>query len=448
MKKSILTFFMLLAAIGLVLSATVHCCALFGWKFPFPDLAWSLHGGIFVVWFPAVFMAQKLAKGCPRKDLWKVALRGCPPWLKGMTYFFLGYAVLNFFLFSSGSSYGKHDYSGIGGFSGHWMAFYAAALALLYSALHTDLAAPVVSRSEPAAAPISSPPQQARQAGAPTGPSSRALRTGNVVIFLCCYLALSAFLLSRFLPGKNLLALEWNDTTLFIVPVITLLFAPIASCIIVVIFMKVRYGLDDDAAGGLANIRVSDLFFTDADDYGAPMPQRRSGEQPRWVKVVVPLFMLLVFATLTYQNYADRGRPKPDNDRIIASAAGISPQTVKNITVRLWKGGDDRPVTLDEAARTELASRIGRMQPAPSGASMRYGKWQYYRGIDIDAEKPGQYRIVLMSRGDGPVLGSFQITGEPISYNLYFDADDLWRWLKQLPIIAWQEDSTGPITPR
>lgn len=141
MKKILLTPFIILASIGLVLSVTVHLCALLGINIPFAKEAWGLHGGIFIVWLPAVIVAQRLSKDFKQKDLWKAALRGCPTWMQYITYFFFGYAILNFALFMLGataSHAGKNELNELRGFSGHWMAFYSAAMAILYSATHYE----------------------------------------------------------------------------------------------------------------------------------------------------------------------------------------------------------------------------------------------------------------------------------------------------------------------
>jgi len=140
----ILTPFMYLAGLGLVLSLIVHISALLGLPSPFGAISWGLHIGIFVVWIPAVIVMNSLVKDFKQKDLWKAALRACPKWMKYLTYFFFGYAILNFVLFvimdiSDGS--GKGSGSGTPsnvyrGFSGHWMAFYCVAMAILYSAIH------------------------------------------------------------------------------------------------------------------------------------------------------------------------------------------------------------------------------------------------------------------------------------------------------------------------
>ena len=66
-----------------------------------------------------------------------MVLRGALDWMRYMVYGFFGYAFLNFALFMAKAPSGHAE--GIPaivwrGFSGHWMLFYSAALATLYSA--------------------------------------------------------------------------------------------------------------------------------------------------------------------------------------------------------------------------------------------------------------------------------------------------------------------------
>ena len=140
----VLTPLMYLAGLGLILSVIVHVLSLFGMPSPFGETSWVLHGGIFVVWLPTVLALNKLGKDFKRKEIWKAALRACPKWMKNMTYFLFGYAILNFAVFiisdfTGGGSTGDHgDTPAIvfRGFSGHWMAFYCVAMATLYTAIH------------------------------------------------------------------------------------------------------------------------------------------------------------------------------------------------------------------------------------------------------------------------------------------------------------------------
>ena len=134
----VLAPFMYLAGLGLILSLIVHISALLGMPSPFGENSWGLHIGIFIVWIPAVIAMRSLVKDFKQKDLWKAALRACPNWMKYLTLFFFGYAILNFVLFavidiSGGKGTPTNVYRG---FSGHWMAFYSAAMAILYSAIH------------------------------------------------------------------------------------------------------------------------------------------------------------------------------------------------------------------------------------------------------------------------------------------------------------------------
>ena len=142
--KTVLYFFAAFSAVGLVLSLASHAAALMGTSGPLGDHVWELHIGIFVVWIPAVFASTRLTRNVPRKDAWKAALRGCPDWMKYMTYGFFGYALLNFASLFITAPHGMPAVQGGGpglmppqivrGFSAHWMAFYSAALALLWSA--------------------------------------------------------------------------------------------------------------------------------------------------------------------------------------------------------------------------------------------------------------------------------------------------------------------------
>jgi hypothetical protein len=132
--------FLLLAVVGFFLSVAAHCLALAGVPIPGGKLAWGLHVGIFVVWIPTVLVAYQSARYANRKDHWKVTLAGCPPWMRRGLYVVFGYAILNFALFlapnPSKQSMNDVSLSAIRGFSGHWMLFYGAAFAVLYSRIH------------------------------------------------------------------------------------------------------------------------------------------------------------------------------------------------------------------------------------------------------------------------------------------------------------------------
>lgn len=128
--------FVWLSAIGLLVSLWVHVGALMGRGIP--SALWVLHVGIFVVWLPAVIVAQRLAGNTNRKDFWKVVLKGAPDWVRYMMYLLFAYEFVNFMIsMGQSSNGGRHTASSAAdwrGFSGLWMVFYSAALAILYSA--------------------------------------------------------------------------------------------------------------------------------------------------------------------------------------------------------------------------------------------------------------------------------------------------------------------------
>lgn len=105
---------------------------------PFGFSPWPLHVGIFVVWLPAVLVAQRLSKEFPQKDMWKATLRGCPPWMRKTLYILFVYAFLGFFAFIALDASSGKEASTVRGFSGHWLIFYFAAYAILYSAINVS----------------------------------------------------------------------------------------------------------------------------------------------------------------------------------------------------------------------------------------------------------------------------------------------------------------------
>jgi hypothetical protein len=145
MTQILLPPLMLYAACGLALSLVVHILSFFGIQLGGKNLFFGLHIGIFPLWIPVVLIAQKMSGGASRKDFWKAALAGCPPWMRYMTYGFFIYAFINFAIFfiltASHPSVkgGDPPAEVLHGFSGHWMAFYAAGLAVLTSTYYRGL---------------------------------------------------------------------------------------------------------------------------------------------------------------------------------------------------------------------------------------------------------------------------------------------------------------------
>ena len=136
---------MVYAACGLVLSLIVHVLSWFGIELGGTKLFFALHIGIFPLWIPVVFIGrQMVGSGMRRGDFWKAALSGCPLWMKYMTYGFFGYAIFNFALFAMNAPTGPKlgvdvPATVVHGFSGHWMAFYSAGLAVLTTAYRRGL---------------------------------------------------------------------------------------------------------------------------------------------------------------------------------------------------------------------------------------------------------------------------------------------------------------------
>src|SRR5262249_25867443 len=131
--------FIVAGALGLIASIVVHLSTVIGVPNPLGRAAWALHAGVFVVWFPAVLVGIRLSRDFKNKDLWRAALRGCPPWLTYAAGAFFVYALINFALFMLTSVHGKPTESQeLRGFSGHWMAFYAVGIAMLYSSTRAE----------------------------------------------------------------------------------------------------------------------------------------------------------------------------------------------------------------------------------------------------------------------------------------------------------------------
>jgi hypothetical protein len=146
MTQALLLPLMVYAACGLALSLVVHILSFFGLALGGNWLFTTLHVGIFPLWLPVVLIAQKMTSGTTRRDFWNAAFSGCPPWMKYMTYGFLGYAILNFVIFTflipahpPPRQAGAPPAAVVHGFSGHWMAFYSAGLAIVTTAYRRGL---------------------------------------------------------------------------------------------------------------------------------------------------------------------------------------------------------------------------------------------------------------------------------------------------------------------
>lgn len=135
--------FLALAALGFGVSLLVNVLAWLNIAPPFGNAAFVLHLGVFVVAVPLLLMAQQGSPTGERKDFWKVALRGCPLWLRRSVPVIFVYDVVNFLflvLNARPKSYPVTSTPPIvfRGFSGHWMAFYCLAFAVFYSWSQTN----------------------------------------------------------------------------------------------------------------------------------------------------------------------------------------------------------------------------------------------------------------------------------------------------------------------
>jgi hypothetical protein len=141
--KPLIGFSAFLSIIGLVLSIWVHVGALFGRQVAPDYFFWGMHIGVFVVFFPAVLVAQKRIGSANRKDFWKAITKGSPDGLRYLLYFFFAYTSIIFFVSFVEAPPGTvpkgqtpaiqwRDFSAI------WMVFYCASFAILSSALHSS----------------------------------------------------------------------------------------------------------------------------------------------------------------------------------------------------------------------------------------------------------------------------------------------------------------------
>ncbi|MHB1556013.1 MAG: hypothetical protein ACYC61_00905 [Isosphaeraceae bacterium] len=124
-----------------MLSRVAHGCALLGLPQPLGTATMGLHVAIFAVWLPDMIVSSQMVRGTRPDDFWRFVLRRCPPWMRQMAYGFFGYALVKFMIVVSIEGFKKQPAEALVPpevfrvFSGHWMAFYSMALAVLYSRL-------------------------------------------------------------------------------------------------------------------------------------------------------------------------------------------------------------------------------------------------------------------------------------------------------------------------
>ncbi len=140
MAALLLPFF-ILAAIGLAAMLAIHVSALGGFVWPFDHYFKLIAPGAFVVFLPAVLVMNRLTRDFKQKDLWRAALRGCPPWMRHAFYVVFGYACVGFFafpfVFGGGMDTPANQARSM---SGVLLIFYLTPVVVLYSAMHAETA--------------------------------------------------------------------------------------------------------------------------------------------------------------------------------------------------------------------------------------------------------------------------------------------------------------------
>lgn len=131
--------FLALAGIGMAATAAVHIAALFGNIDPFEQTLRILGPGVFVVFLPTVLVMTRLTRDFKQKDIWRAALRGCPPWMYRAFYAIFIYCWAGFFilpmLYGGGMDAEANKARGM---SGGLLIFYVISFAVLYSATRAE----------------------------------------------------------------------------------------------------------------------------------------------------------------------------------------------------------------------------------------------------------------------------------------------------------------------
>jgi hypothetical protein len=126
---------MWLSAIGFVACFTIHAAALFGMQLISERNVVPFFAGSFIVYVPAVLVANWLARNFKQKECLKAALRGCPRWMRTTVNFLGAYAVLSFIAVVV-VGHGEPSPKGQAAmFSAYGMAFDWTSFAILFSAM-------------------------------------------------------------------------------------------------------------------------------------------------------------------------------------------------------------------------------------------------------------------------------------------------------------------------
>ncbi len=123
--------FQALALAGFSVSVTSHFLAITGMVETFPSQVRLMHGGILLVFLPAIVAGNEVS----RKDFWRMVLGVCPTWVRWVFKVVTTYAFLNFILTAPQEKVfaGGLTSEVVRGHSGYWMFFYFAAFVMLYA---------------------------------------------------------------------------------------------------------------------------------------------------------------------------------------------------------------------------------------------------------------------------------------------------------------------------
>jgi hypothetical protein len=153
----VLPLFEALAIVGFALSVLVNVGTLISRWTP-PGYFWALQVGIFLVFFPALFVAQKRVGSTNRKDFWKVILKGAPDWMKYFLYALFVYAAaigipswLRAVQQQPSGPRRSSSFNDWTQFSVTCMVFYWASFAIIYAARQQERLGPRCVNGHPAA---------------------------------------------------------------------------------------------------------------------------------------------------------------------------------------------------------------------------------------------------------------------------------------------------------
>ena len=127
---------MLVSALGVLACFVLHVAAFYAGPEFEKRMIFLLFPGVFIVWLPTVLVMNRLTRDFKQKDLWKAALRGCPPWMRAALWTICGYAGFAAFVlpFLRGSNPGASPAS----FVIFPASFYAVSFCVMYSTLHAE----------------------------------------------------------------------------------------------------------------------------------------------------------------------------------------------------------------------------------------------------------------------------------------------------------------------